>query len=109
MREDAETHRAQHAARERELKATRRKEERTAAQLDRLQQDHAKQAAVLKRKHEEIAALQRRGVGGGQRGTGARVAGVSRAGGLTRPDASLPHVMNKVRLRRGMGNPPPSH
>jgi len=98
MREDADSHRAQHQARERELKAVRRKEEKTAAQLDRLQQDHAKQAAVLKRKHEEIAALQRRGVGGppSARGGMGPARPQSARGTLTRPDHALPNVMNKV-------------
>ena len=98
MREEADAHRAQHLARERELKAMRRKEERTAAQLDKLQQDHAKQAAVLKRKHEEIAALQRRGIGplglSGRSGPSRPMS--ARSGQLTRPDASLPNVMSKV-------------
>jgi len=48
-------------ARERELANLRRKGERTAAQLDRLQQDHARQGAVLKRKNEEVIALHKRG------------------------------------------------
>ena len=46
---------------ERELANLRRKGERTAAQLDRLQQDHARQGAVLKRKNEEVIALHKRG------------------------------------------------
>ena len=60
QREEADSHRAQKAAREREFKALKRKEERTAAQLHKLEGEHAKQTAVLKRKHEEVAAAQKK-------------------------------------------------
>ena len=60
MREASDAHRTQKMAREREVKALRRKGERTAAQLSKLEGEHAKQAAVLKRKHEEVAAMQKR-------------------------------------------------
>ena len=60
QREEAEEHRAQRVAREREMLQLRRKEERTALQLSKLEDEHAKQAQVLKRKHEEMQAMQKK-------------------------------------------------
>ena len=83
MREASEMHRAQKLARDNELKALRRKEERTAAQLATLQGEHAKQAAVLKRKNEEVAAAQKRmrgGIGEGLAATAAAAAAARRPG-----------------------------
>ena len=83
MREASELHRAQKHARDNELKALRRKEERTAAQLASLQGEHAKQAAVLKRKNEEVAAAQKRmrgGIGEGLAATAAAAAAARRPG-----------------------------
>ena len=60
QREEADAHRAQRIARERELIQLKRKEERTAAQLSKLEGEHAKQTAVLKRKQEEVTAAQKR-------------------------------------------------
>ena len=60
QREEAEEHRAQRVAREREMLQLRRKEEKTALQLSKLEDEHAKQAQVLKRKHEEMQAMQKK-------------------------------------------------
>ena len=60
QKEEADNHKSQRIARERELMQLRRKGERTAMQLSKLEDEHAKQAQVLKRKHEEVQAMQKR-------------------------------------------------
>jgi flagellar biosynthesis GTPase FlhF len=57
QREEADAHRAQRTARERELKQLRRKEEKQAATIAKLEGAQAQQAAVLKRKNDEIERL----------------------------------------------------
>ena len=60
QREEAEVHRATRIAREREMIQLRRRGEKTAAQLSKLEEEHAKQGTVLKRKLEEAASTQKR-------------------------------------------------
>ena len=57
QREEAETHRAQRSAREREMVQLRRKGDKQAAHVAKLEGANAKQAMVLKRKNEEIERL----------------------------------------------------
>ena len=54
QREEADAHRAQRIARERELKQLRRQVEKAHAEKVKMEGGHAKQLAVIKRKNEEL-------------------------------------------------------
>ena len=75
QREEAEAHRAQRVARERELIQLRRRGEKQAAQLAKLEGVHAKQSMVLKRKNEELENAQKK----------------ARTGNMSAQAAGIPH------------------